>query len=309
MPNSGDSLQPQDPRSPVFQDGEFWGRDGLIRNVLWRLNKQESLSIVGGPKLGKTSFLLRLKWLLNSSSPSPRKADSLAVYFDLNDKADCDRLPSRSEHDQGIVMLDNCDSLLDESPLSLFDILCIQKGRVIFSGERKWKVFVESGGLHRSVRTIPLAVFLGKEALQAFSPSLSLEQKAWVLSHGGTHPFLLNLLQSEILSGAPHSHMEQTLVKVKNACIDFFARCAAQLQDPIERNVLNYLIEVSRPVNPSDVAHRLGVETIKPAADMLCNLGLISRWIRGEEATLSAETRLFNEWYQETFVSRSDMGL
>jgi hypothetical protein len=30
---------------------------------------------------------------------------------------------------------------------------------------------------------------------------------------------------------------------------------------------------------------------------------MVGRWIRDEEATLSANSRLFNEWYRETMAS------
>lgn len=306
MPNSGNFLQPQNPRDPVFQEGDFFGRAGLIRNVMWRLEQQESLNIVGGPKLGKTSLLLRLTWLLNSSSPSREKTDSAAVYFNLNDEADCARLASHSEYDHDIVILDNCDSLLDGSLLSLFDLPCVRKGSTIFSGERKWKEFVESGGVQRKVRPIPLAVFLEKEAQEVMAPSLSSEQKAWVLNYGGTHPFMLKVLQSEVLSRDPHVTLEEVLLHVKGSLVEFFERCASQLQETLELKIFNYLIEISKPINPRKIADHLRVETIKSAADNLCHLGLISRWIRDEEATLSAENRLFNEWYKKTFVTRPD---
>ena len=83
----------------------------------------------------------------------------------------------------------------------------------------------------------------------------------------------------------------------------FFQLCAKQLQDPLEREVLTYLVEVSKPVNPSEVARAVGRPSIKLIADTLCYLGLISRWIRDEEATLLAHSRLFNEWYMETVTS------
>jgi hypothetical protein len=67
--------------------------------------------------------------------------------------------------------------------------------------------------------------------------------------------------------------------------------------------VLTYLIEADKPVNPREVARAFGLPTIKPVADTLCSLGMVGRWIRDEEATLSANSRLFNEWYRETMAS------
>ncbi|HBP88441.1 MAG TPA: hypothetical protein DD706_12170 [Nitrospiraceae bacterium] len=67
--------------------------------------------------------------------------------------------------------------------------------------------------------------------------------------------------------------------------------------------MLAYVIKANKPVNPREVARAIGLPTIKPVADTLCGLGLVSRWIRDEEATLSAGSRLFNEWYRETVAS------
>ncbi len=72
------------------------------------------------------------------------------------------------------------------------------------------------------------------------------------------------------------------------------------MRDPLEHKVLSYLIGMAKPVNLKEVALAVGMSTIKPIADALCSLGLASRWIRDEEATLSANSRLFNEWYLET---------
>ena len=76
----------------------------------------------------------------------------------------------------------------------------------------------------------------------------------------------------------------------------------------MEHAVLAHLIHVAKPVNPREVARMVELPTIKPIADTLCYLGLISRWIRDEEARLSASCQLFNEWYVKTMASSENVG-
>ena len=68
----------------------------------------------------------------------------------------------------------------------------------------------------------------------------------------------------------------------------------------MEYRVVAVLIDKANPMNPRDVAQELGLTNIKPIADTLCYLGLISRWIRDEETSLFADSRLFNDRYIET---------
>ena len=84
------------PAAPVFRPGEFKGREGLVRNVLGRLERREYLSIVGGAKLGKTSLLLHLAWQLNQAGHSAKSTGPSALYVDVTDEADCQRDSLRS---------------------------------------------------------------------------------------------------------------------------------------------------------------------------------------------------------------------
>lgn len=305
-----DNLQHSpDPSAAVFRPGEFLGREGLVRNVLRRLECGESLSIVGGPKLGKTSLLLYLAWQLNHASPHPRSNGPAAVYCDLADQADCDRFRSASPDNQVIVLLDNCDRVVEGNNISLSEHNLARRGATVFAGARAWQEFVRGEGLARKVKTIPLAVFLEKEARDMFCQSLSPEQKACLLTYAGSHPFLLKVLQAEFLRGTPHVPPDQVVEGVKRNLGPFFQCCIEQVRESEEHGVLTYLIKVSKPVNPREVARAVGLPTVKPIADTLCYLGLISRWIRDEEATLSAHSRLFNEWYMETVTSSRNRGL
>ncbi|MEO8327167.1 MAG: hypothetical protein ABI618_15035 [Nitrospirota bacterium] len=292
-----------DPVAPVFRPGEFKGREGLVRNVLWRLERGESLSIVGGPKLGKTSLLLHLAWQLNHAGPSPKSTGPSALYVDIADEADWKRFHSRPPNPDTIIFLDNCDRLVEGKTHSLSDIDLLPLGSTVFAGARAWREVVRDGGLPHKLKSIPLAVFLEKEAQQLFSPDLSTEQQASVLTYAGTHPYIFKVLQAELLRAGPSVRTEQIVKDVKKSLSSFFQDCVNQLREPLEHQVLAYVINANKPVNPREVARAVGLPTIKPVADTLCALGLIGRWIRDEEATLSANSRLFSEWYREREAS------
>ena len=305
MSTSGNQPPSPDPAAPVFRPGEFKGREGLVRNVLWRLKRRESLSLVGGPKLGKTSLLLHLAWQLNHDHavPSPKFPGPSALYIDVADESDCQRFRSRPQKTHTIFLFDNCDSMVEGKTLSLSDIKFLQGSPVVFAGARAWREVVREGRLGQSLKSIPLAVFLEKEAQQTISPELSPEQRTCVLTYAGTHPFILKMLQAALLRKGLPVQSEQVVNDVKKSLSSFFQDCTNQLREPLEHQVLTYVMEADQPVNPREVARAIGLPTIKPVADTLCALGLVGRWIREEEATLSANSRLFNEWYRESVTA------
>jgi hypothetical protein len=153
------------------------------------------------------------------------------------------------------------------------------------------------------IKSIPLSVFLEHEARQVLNQQLSPERQAMVLRYGGRHPYLLNVFQAALVSAGPDAPLEIVLQRVKKSLVPFFEYCLSQLRDPLEHQVLAYLIHMNKPVNPKDVAQALGCSNMKLIANTLCFMGFIGRWIREEEATLSVNSQLFNEWYRETRIS------
>jgi len=268
--------------------------------MVWRLQRGESLGLYGGPKLGKTSLLLHLAWHLNQASSSPSASEPAAEYFDLAAETDCARLRFRSPKVETIVLLDNCDKVSEGDGFSLVEIQGVHSKGIVFAGGRAWKESQSGGGDGPTVKPIPLAVFLEHEARQMVNQQLSPAQQAFVLTYGGTHPFLLKILQAELVGAGPDVQPELAVERVKKSLIPFFEHCLAQLRDPLEHQVLAYLIQIGKPVNPKDVERAMGCASIKPIADTLCHVGLIGRWIRDEEATLSANSQLLNEWYRES---------
>jgi len=71
---------------------------------------------------------------------------------------------------------------------------------------------------------------------------------------------------------------------------------AAESGEGPERRLLCYLIERGKPVNPALAQSETGIGDMKAVADTLAYLGVISRWIRNEEATLFAGCRLLNDF-------------
>jgi hypothetical protein len=268
--------------------------------MMWRLQRGESLSLYGGPKLGKTSLLLHLAWHFNQASSSSSTSEPVAQYFDLAVDTDSTRLRSHSPKAETIVLLDNCDRVSEEDGFSLTEIQGIHSKGIVFAGGRNLKESQSGGGDGPTLKPIPLSVLLEHEAREMLNQQLSPAQQALMLMYGGTHPYLLNILQAELVDAGPDVETELAVERVKKSLIPFFEHCLAQLRDPLEHEVLAYLIQIGKPVNPKDVERAMGCASIKPIADTLCYVGLIGRWIRDEEATLSANSLLLREWYRES---------
>ncbi|MCW5782078.1 MAG: hypothetical protein KIT39_02080 [Nitrospirales bacterium] len=253
--------------------------------------------------LGKTSLLLHLAWQLNHAGPSSKSPGPPALYVDVADETDWKRFHSRPPNPDTILLLDNCDQLIEGKTCSLSDIDLLPGGSTVFAGGRAWREVVRGGHLPHTLKAIPLAVFLEKEAQQLFNPDLSTEQHSTILTYAGTHPYIFKVLQAAFRREGLQVPTEQIVSEIKKSLSSFFQDCVRQLREPLEYQVLTYVIEADKPVNPREVARAIGLPTIKPVADTLCALGLVSRWIRDEEATLSAGSRLFSEWYRETVAS------
>jgi hypothetical protein len=101
------------PDRPAFGATQFIGRVRLAQNLLSRLHQGQSVLLYGGPKLGKTSMLLHLKWLVDQNSG---KAETTpAFYMDLADEdARKQLLHGPGTRPSPILLLDNCDHLLQE---------------------------------------------------------------------------------------------------------------------------------------------------------------------------------------------------
>ena len=272
----------------------FVGRAGLAHNLATRCAGGQSMLVYGGPKLGKTSLLLHLREVLEQGRESGSGPD--ALYLDLRDE-DCrarfvagkavDSVQERSV----VLLLDNCNALLPSVPSSR------PAQATVWAGGRAWRDFVWSGGLGQAPLPVPLAVLLNGEARSLVTPDLAPNLVDAVLAYGGTHPYVLQALRVRLIAEGPASDLARALQAVRAELVPFFLACLQELTAPAERALLDWLIAQAKPMNPRDAAQALGQETVKSTADVLCFLGLISRWNLNDGAVLHANCRLFNDWY------------
>jgi len=289
------------PETPVFGSTEFIGRTRLAKNLFSRCLRRQSILLYGGPKLGKTSMLLHLKWLVDRD----REASSVtpaSLYLDLSDAVTRTQLlvgpwPSPAP----IMLLDDCDHLLKENRIDQlpgFINSASLAHAAVWAGGRSWHDFVQDHRWSANVRHAPLAVLLQGEAEELVKGRLTANQTTAVLTAGGTHPYVLKVLAHHMLSlhGSPRSAVSTA----SEHLVPFFEACRQALQQGAEEALLRHLIQEARGVNPREAAVAVGLPTIKSHADALCCLGLISRWNLNEGAMLQANSPIFNDWYLKT---------
>ncbi|HEY3198038.1 MAG TPA: hypothetical protein VGJ57_08490 [Nitrospirales bacterium] len=286
------------PDLPVFGSTQFTGRRRLVQNLLSRCLRRQSILLYGGPKLGKTSILLQLKWLLDQDCEAS-SATPAAVYVDLSDRATRKQLLlKRGTSPASILLIDNCDYLLKENVIDEVHEFIKSAPSVhaaVWAGERPWHDFARDHGWTVDLRPVPLAVLLQGEASELVQPRLTPSQTAAALSAGGTHPYVLKVLSHYMLSlpGDPMS----TIPAAREHLLPFFQGCRQTIRPGIEEALLKYLIQEARPVSPREASVAIGVAAIKSVADGLCCIGLMSRWNLNEGAMLQANCRIFNDWY------------
>jgi hypothetical protein len=289
-----------DPEAPVFA-AEFTARARFAQNLFRRCLRHQSIVLYGGPKLGKTSMLLHLKWLADKDRKDSSPALS-AVYLDLAAQGAREQLLlGRWSTPAPILLLDNCDHLLEQN--------CIDKLRefmnrdspahgIVWAGARSWHDFVVDHTRSSDLRPAPLAVLLDGEAHDIVKSRLTPDQITRTLEAGGTHPYVLKLLAHLMLSfpGDPL----RAIAATREQLIPFFQACREALRQGAEQALFEYLVQEARPITPGKAAAALGLPTVKSAGDALCWLGLISRWNLNEGAMLQANCRIFNDWYLAT---------
>lgn len=250
----------------------FIGRQGLVKNLRRRLSQGESLAVIGGSKLGKTSLIRTALQGLPQHS----------VEIDLAVEQ-----PSRGFNQVrgSIVLLDNLDALPDSAmgPL-LAHLSSARPAGLVATGGRRLRALLGASGTvaHVSFRPISLSVLLDGEIHRLIGPASEPAVAAW----SGNHPYLTKLLL----------HYGKNAIEDGRGQWEPFVRnLLAEIPPGPELRLLRYLIERGRPVNPAEAQTDTGIDDIKGIADTLVYLGVISRWIRNEEATLFAGSRLLNQ--------------
>lgn len=251
----------------------FIGRQGLINNLRGRLSAGESVAVIGGPKLGKTSVV---RTALEGLS------DRRVIELDLS-IASVAPLDACSDP---ILVLENLDSLSDAAIESLLaGTSKVAAASVVITGSRRLRTLLDRSGTlaGQRFRLYPLSVLLDAEMRQLIGRDTTILPATWT----GNHPYLTKLLLhygDKILS-AGRCHWEP-----------FIHQLATEIGDGSERQLLCYLIESGKPVNPAVAGSATGIRDLKAVADTLVYLGAISRCIRNEEATLFAGCGLLNEF-------------
>jgi len=266
------------PFIPCTATGDaFIGRHGLVRNLRGRIAKGESLAVIGGPKLGKTSLV---RTALDGLS------DRTVIEVDLG----MDPSPRLAVVPGSIVVLDNLDEVAGPAiePL-LARLSAAGAAGLIVTGGRRLRTLLGHSGTLAAVkfRLYPLSVLLDGEMRRLIGRDRSPSLAAWT----GNHPYLTKLL----LHYKDHRG-DDAVAAGRCQWEPFVQRLAAEIGEGPERRLLCYLIERGKPVNPTKAQSDAGIRDIKAVADTLTYLGVISRWIRNEEATLFAGCRLLNNY-------------
>jgi hypothetical protein len=250
---------------------DFIGRQGLVRNLRGRIVAGESVAIIGGPKLGKTSLAHKvLEGLL----------DVRVIEMDLRGKP--------SSIPQGIcgaiVILDNVDHLsIRETGALLADVSAASPRNIILTGGTRLRLWLSTAELlpGMTIRLYPLSVLLDGELRELAGNNVVTSIARW----SGNHPYLTKLFLH---------YGEAALSAGRQQWEPFIRQWNEAIGKSPERRVLRYLVDRGQPVNPKKVGAETGIEDIKTVADRLVYLGAISRWIRNDEATLFAGCRLLN---------------
>ncbi len=262
------------PFTPCPATGDaFIGREGLVRNLRARIAKGESLAVIGGPKLGKTSLV---RTALNGLSGRTVIERDLAT----------DPSPRFELVPGSIVVLDNLDAIADSAIKSLLAPVSAAgaSGIVVTGGRRLRTLLGHSGtGAGLSFRLYPLSVLLDGEIRRLIGSQPHVPLAAWT----GNHPYLTKLFLH---------YGNGALEAGRSQWEPFVQHLVAEVGEGPERRLLCYLIERGTPVNPTLAGSDTGIRDIKAVSDTLVYLGVISRWIRNEEATLFAGCRLLNDF-------------
>jgi hypothetical protein len=263
------------PFTPCPATGDaFIGRQGLVRNLRARIARGESLAVIGGPKLGKTS-------LVRTALEGLSDCTVVEVDCGIDPSPRLDVLPG------SIVVLDNLDDAAGQAIASLLARLSAAgtAGFVVTGGRRLRTLLGHSGTeAGPNFRLFPLSVLLDGEMRRLIGRDTSPPHlAAWT----GNHPYLTKLLLH---------YGDDAVAAGRCQWEPFVQRLAAEIGEGPERQLLCYLIERGKPVNPTKAQSDTGIRDIKAVADTLTYLGVISRWIRNEEATLFAGCRLLNNY-------------
>lgn len=263
--------------------GDFIGRQGLVRNLRGRVAQGESVGVIGGPKLGKTSLVR------NTLQGLP---DHKVIERDLREgpSLTCEEISG------AILVLDNLDHLpVQEIDPLLARVSTAEPSNIIFTGGYRLRAWLGTPSIlpGMTVRLYPLSVLLDSELRQLVGHNTDRSIAMWT----GNHPYLTKLFLH---------YGEAALSEGRQQWEPFVRQWGKEIGEGAERRLLSYLIDRGQPVNPTKAGAETAIEHIKTVADRLVYMGAISRWIRNDEATLFAGCRLLNNFITGRSLDRQD---
>ena len=198
---------------------DFIGRQGLIRNLRGRVANGESVAVIGGPKLGKTSLVRTALQGLSAHK---------VIEMDVHEGP-----PLSCEGMSGaIIVLDNLDHLpLDKIDALLAHISTAKPGNMILTGGPRLRTWLNATSLlpKLTVRLYPLSVLLDAELRQLVGGSMDRSIAMWT----GNHPYLTKLFLH---------YGQHALSQGRQQWEPFVRQLAEEIGEGEERRVLQYLI-------------------------------------------------------------------
>src|SRR5207247_5495486 len=255
------------PFTPCPATGDaFIGRQGLVRNLRRRIARGESLAVIGGPKLGKTSLVRTALQGLTDHS---------VLEVDVR----CGPCPRIDEVPGAIVVLDNSESVADSAIESLLARVSAAKpASIVVTGGRRLRTMLGRSGTLAGVsfRLFPLSVLLDGETRRLIGRDTSPGLAAWT----GNHPYLTKLLLHYMDGGGDEKHrtLERAVAAGRCQWEPFVERLAAESGEGPERRLLCYLIERGKPVNPTLAQSDTGIRDMKAVAEIGRGSGREGRW-------------------------------
>src|SRR5437899_6595132 len=164
------SVRSSQPLPPCPAHGDaFIGRQGLVRNLRRRIARGESLAVIGGTKLGKTSLVRTALQGLT---------DHTVLEIDVG----ADPSPRIEVVSGSIVVLDNLDSVADSAIESLLARVSAAKPTsIVVTGGRRLRTMLDRSGTLAGVpfRLFPLSVLLDGETRRLIGRGTRAGLAAW----------------------------------------------------------------------------------------------------------------------------------
>ena len=227
--------------------------------------------MIGGPKLGKTSLV---RTALQGLS------DRTVIEVDCGTNPS----PPLTGVSGSIVVLENLD-VIDGPAIAplLMRLSAAGTAGLVVTGGRRLRTLlghsVTETGL--SFRLFPLSVLLDGETCRLIGRDTNPSLAAWT----GNHPYVTK----KLLHYLHHSEDSDHAVaagRCRSGSHRAASGCGHRRRPRAAAAVLPH--RARETVNPVEAQSISGIEDIKAVADTLVYLGVISGWIRNEEATLLA---------------------